>query len=142
MKKIETVIEIDATPERIWQVLTDFEDHPRWNPFIQSIEGEKVPGRKIAVFIKPPGSNGMVFRPVILKFNPCREFRWKGKLGITGIFDGEHYFILEPISDSQTRFIHGEQFSGILVKLMGNTLEKTREGFTLMNDALKQESEK
>jgi hypothetical protein len=142
MKKIEAVIVIDASPERIWQVLTDFEDHPRWNPFIQSIEGEKVPGRKITVFIKPPGSNGMVFRPVILKFNSGREFRWKGKLGITGIFDGEHYFILEPISDSQTRFIHGEQFSGILVNLMGNTLEKTREGFTLMNEALKQESEK
>jgi hypothetical protein len=142
MKKIETVIVIDATPERIWQVLTDFEEHPRWNPFIQSIEGEKVPGRNITVSIKPPGSKGMVFRPVILKFNSGKEFRWKGKLGITGIFDGEHYFILEPISDSQTRFIHGEQFSGILVNLMGKTLEKTREGFTLMNEALKQESEK
>jgi len=123
-------------------VLTDFEDHPRWNPFIQSIEGEKVPGRNITVFIKPPGSKGMVFRPVILKFNPIREFRWKGKLGIPGIFDGKHYFILEPIDKSQTRFIHGEQFSGILVSLMGKALAMTRDGFTLMNEALKRESEK
>lgn len=36
----------------------------------------------------------MTFKPKILIVEPNKEFRWKGKLGINGIFDGKHYFIL------------------------------------------------
>lgn len=83
----------------------------------------------------------MTFKPVVLKFEPKKEFRWKGKLGIQGIFDGEHYFILEEVDNNQTKLIHGEKFSGILVYVMGNVLEKTKIGFELMNEALKKQSE-
>jgi len=142
MKRIETEIIIDTDPERVWQVLTDFEKHPYWNPFIKSIKGEKTVGSKILVHLQPPGSNGMTFKPVILKFDTNKEFRWKGQLGIKGIFDGEHYFILEKVRENQTRFIHGEVFSGILASVMGKMLNKTQEGFYLMNEAIKKESEK
>jgi len=142
MKKIETEIFINASPETVWSVLTGFENHPHWNPFIKSIKGEKIVGKSITVSIKPPDGSGMTFKPVILKFEPNKEFRWKGKLGIKGIFDGEHYFILDKISDNQTKFIHGENFSGVLVRIMGKALNKTKEGFNLMNESLKKECEK
>ena len=80
----------------------------------------------------------MTFKPIVLKYKPDKEFRWKGKLGIRGIFDGEHYFLLEE-ANGQTKFIHGEEFAGILVPLMQKTLEKTEKGFILMNEALKKE---
>jgi uncharacterized protein YndB with AHSA1/START domain len=35
--------EIDAPPERVWQVLTDFGAFPEWNPFIRSIEASLKP---------------------------------------------------------------------------------------------------
>jgi hypothetical protein len=141
MMKIETKILINANPGTVWRVLTNFENHPAWNPFIRSIKGEKVVGSNISVFLKPPDGKGMSFKPEILKFEPEKEFRWKGKLGIKGIFDGEHYFILEKISENQTSFTHGEEFTGILVWMMGNVLKKTRDGFDLMNKALKKECE-
>lgn len=142
MKKIETEIIIEATTETIWQVLTDFENYPKWNPFVRSISGTKNVGEKIDVFLKPPEGKGMTFHPKIKKFEPGKEFRWKGKLGLTGIFDGEHYFILEEISAKRTRFIHGEKFSGLLVPFMGKLLDNTREGFVLMNKTLKKECER
>lgn len=86
-------------------------------------------GEKLTVAIKPPDGNGMTFKPTILNFETNKEFRWKGKLGISGIFDGEHFFILEKLNDNQTKFIHGENFSGILVALMGGALDKTKDGF-------------
>lgn len=141
MKTIQTDIVIDADISIVWNVLLDFERYPTWNPFIKSITGEQSVGNKLTVSIKPPDSNGMTFKPKILTIEPNKEFRWKGKLGVTGIFDGEHYFILEPVDKNQTKFIHGEKFSGILVLLMGNMLEKTKEGFQLMNEAIKKESE-
>jgi hypothetical protein len=142
MKKIETEIIINTDISTVWNVLTDFDNHPNWNPFIKSIQGIKSVGEKLTVSIKPPEGNGMTFKPVILKYEPNKEFRWKGKLGIKGIFDGEHFFILEKLNENQTKFIHGEKFSGILVALMGGALDKTKEGFQLMNEALKNECEK
>lgn len=141
MKNIETQILIEAGISTVWKVLTDFEKYPDWNPFIKSIHGETAVGNYLTVSINPPGAKGMTFKPRVLKFDPENEFRWKGKLGIQGIFDGEHYFILKEVDKKHTQFIHGEKFSGILVYLMGNVLEKTKQGFQLMNEAIKKQSE-
>ncbi|AEE52047.1 SRPBCC domain-containing protein [Haliscomenobacter hydrossis] len=142
MKQIETEILIEATPEKIWSILTDFTNHPKWNPFIKSIRGEKKIGEKLTVSIESPGGNGMTFQPIVTSFKENVEFRWKGKLGLRGIFDGEHYFQLIRQENNRTKLIHGEQFSGILVPLMGKALDKTKDGFELMNRSLKIESEK
>ena len=58
-----------------------------------------------------------------------------------GIFDGEHYFLLEPIGESRTRLTQGEKFSGLLVGLLSGTLSTTEAGFKAMNTALKQQAE-
>ena len=142
MKQIETTIQISAPAAKVWHVLTDFERHPEWNPFITGIFGDKSVCGTLHINIHPPGGKGMSFAPKILAFTPGRELRWKGKLLLPGIFDGEHYFLLEAVSEQETRFIHGEKFSGILVALFGGMLEKTKEGFEAMNAALKKECER
>ena len=142
MKEIKTEIIINTKPEKVWEVLTDFEKYPTWNPFIQNISGEQKVGSKLDVSIHPLEGNGMTFQPTLLKFEENREFRWVGKLLVKGIFDGEHYFVLSQEGESKTKFTHGEKFSGILVYLAGRTLDKTKGGFELMNESLKVECEK
>ena len=142
MKKIETEILIQARPKEVWEVLTDFKDYSRWNPFIREIDGDKAAGGRLNVRIHPPGGKGMSFQPEVLKFDPPHEFRWKGKLIIPGIFDGEHYFQLYPKGENATHFVHGEVFSGILVGLFAGILAKTEMGFKQMNEALKASCEK
>ena len=137
MKNMESDIIIDAPAEKVWNILMDFESHPEWNPFIRSISGEPKEGENITVRLKPPDGKEMTFRPVILKNEREKEFRWKGKLFIKGLFDGEHYFKLEKIDNSTTKFIHGENFSGILVGLLSGALKNTLAGFQDMNEALK-----
>jgi uncharacterized protein YndB with AHSA1/START domain len=34
MRHISHSIEIDASPERAWAILTDIQSFPSWNPFI------------------------------------------------------------------------------------------------------------
>ena len=141
MKIVSTSILISAPPERVWDVLTDFPRHPEWNPFIRSISGPLVPGEKLRVHIKPPGGKGMTFNPTVLTAQPARELRWKGKLLLPGIFDGEHFFRLEPSGDG-TRFVHGEKFSGLLVAVMGaSSFEQIERGFRDMNEAIKERAE-
>jgi hypothetical protein len=140
-RRIETSIEIDASPEKVWSILTDFVGMASWNPFIKSISGALAPGSTLAVHIAPPGKSGMQFKPTVLAANRERELRWLGRVLLPGIFDGEHYFLLEPIGSDRTRLTHGEKFSGILVGLFGGTLSATENGFQAMNVALKQRAE-
>ena len=142
MKNIQTDILINTKITKVWDVLMDFDSYPKWNPFITKISGEPRLGNRLTVSINPPGGKGMTFKPNILTLESNKEFRWKGKLGINGIFDGEHYFILEFLENDKTKFIHGEIFSGLLVPLVGKMLDKTQKGFQLMNESIKNECER
>ena len=140
MNQIETEIHIQAKAQRVWQVLMDFENYPHWNPFIKSISGEKKPGGLLKVTIQPPEFSAMTIKPKVFVCDENSEFRWKGSLIIPGLFDGEHYFLIEPQAD-HVRFVHGEKFNGVLVSLFGSVLKKTKKGFEMMNQALKVKSE-
>jgi hypothetical protein len=138
MRELRTEIDIAATAERIWSALMDFENYPKWNPFVREIAGDTRPGSSLSVFIKPEGGMGMKLAPVVVTSVENSMFAWKGKLGVSGIFDGQHEFILEPNGDGWVRFVQREEFSGFLVPVLWPMLErKTRRGFEEMNAALK-----
>lgn len=99
-------------------------------------------GEQLYVTIQPPESSAMSFKPIILRFDGNKEFRWKRKLFIKDLFDGEHYFILADNLDRTSTLTHGEKFSGLLVILLGKTLENTKKVFVLMNELIKVKSEK
>lgn len=140
-RQINTTTEISAPADRVWRILTDFPAMPSWNPFIRSISGELTAGSRLSVHIAPPGRTGMRIAPKILVLEPGRELRWLGRLLMPGLFDGEHYFILDSIAEQRTLLTHGETFSGVLVGLFGGGLEATKAGFMAMNHALKQRAE-
>ena len=138
MKELYTEIEIEASPERVWQVLTDLKSFSQWNPFIRSAKGELKIGLQLEVIIQPRNASQMMFRPRVLKVETNRELRWLGSLLVPGIMDGEHIFIIDRIAENKVRFRHAEQFSGILVPFLWKSLDtNTRQGFNEMNVALK-----
>jgi hypothetical protein len=141
MRELRAAIDIQATPDRVWEILTDFPAYPEWNPFITSIAGEPTPGSTLEVRIAPPGATPRTFKPRVLVAEPGRELRWLGRLLTAGVFDGEHSLRIEPIDDSRAHFVQTERFRGVLVPLFGSTLEKTARGFTAMNEALKRRAE-
>jgi hypothetical protein len=142
VKGISSEIEISASAEKVWQVLTDFDSFPEWNPFIKMIEGNIEVGEKFKVFLKLPDSKSMTFRPKCLKAEQKKELRWIGHMIIPGLFDGEHSFIIEPVEDNKVRFIQKELFRGIFTPLIMKSIgEKTQQGFEEMNRALKERAE-
>src|SRR5215208_4064074 len=142
MKELRSEIEIEASAERVWQLLTDFADFPHWNPFIRRASGNPKLGQRLEVNIQPSGANGMTFRPTVLKAEPNRELRWIGHLLIPGLFDGEHIFTIEPLGANRVRFIQREIFRGLLVPLFAKGLDTdTQRGFGEMNQALKVQAE-
>ncbi|MFX1514534.1 MAG: SRPBCC family protein, partial [Promethearchaeota archaeon] len=131
-----------ASPERIWKILTEIENYPDWNPYIRHANGQIEQGHKLKLYIEPPGSDGMTFKPTVKKVVPNTELRWFGRLLIPKIFDGEHIFQLESQGNGKTRFIQREIFNGLLVRLYANRLDRDiKKGFEEMNQALKRRVE-
>lgn len=139
--EIRTEIEIEAPPEIVWGVLTDFSRYAEWNPFIVGIQGEARAGARIRITLSMPESaKEHQFRPRVIRCEAPQELRWLGHLWMKGLFDGEHFFRLEA-SGAKTRFIHGEDFSGVLLRFSGQTVTHATRGFVYMNQALKQRVE-
>jgi len=142
MKTLETKIEINASAEKVWKLLTTFKDFPNWNPFIREASGEIAEGAQLRVVLQSPGSSAMTFQPNLLMVQPERELRWLGRLLMPGIFDGEHIFKIEPLSENQIRFTQVENFRGLLVPFLWKSLDtNTRQGFENMNVAIKKLAE-
>jgi hypothetical protein len=143
MRELRTEIEINASAEKVWRMLIDFDAYPEWNPFIRSIEGKPLPDYRLSILVQPSGAaRGMRFKPIVLKVEPEKELRWLGSLIVRGLFDGEHIFTIAPVSETKVRFLQREKFSGLLVPLFWRSLDvDTRRGFNEMNAALKQRAE-
>lgn len=142
MLELRSEIEIQASTERVWQLLTDLTSFPQWNPFIRRAQGEIKERARLEVYIQPSGAGGMTFKPTILKVEPNRELRWLGRLIMPGLFDGEHIFTIEPLGNNRTRFTQREIFNGLFVPLLAHSLKTdTLRGFEEMNQALKARAE-
>ncbi len=135
-KEINTKILIHCSPEKIWEKLTDFENYPKWNPFIKEISGKLKVSEKIKVKIQPENSSAMIFKPTILECEKNQRLIWKGKFIFKGLFDGKHIFELVDNKNGTTTFKQSEQFSGVLVGVFN--LENTKKGFEKMNRKLKE----
>lgn len=129
----------NATPKKVWTILTGFHNYPSWNPFIKSVKGEVKIGNKIKVRIEPPKEKGMTFKPKVLTYKANQELSWIGHLFFPGLFDGEHKFELIDNGNGTTTFIQSEKINGILVGLIN--IENAKKGFQSMNQKLKELAE-
>lgn len=139
--QLRTEVLIDAPPERVWAVLADFRRYGEWNPFLPSVSGKLSVGEKLEIEVSEPGRGEVVFKPEVAVVDPPHEMRWRGKLWLPSLFVAEHYFRLEPVDDGKTKLLHGEDFSGALVKVLGPRLANAVGGFAAMNQALKRRVE-
>jgi hypothetical protein len=141
-KEIITEIEINAPLNRVWQVLTDFEKHSVWNPFIKKISGKPTRNEKLEVHMPDPRGGTMVFKPTVLAAERDRELRWLGR-SEGDVFNGEHSFLIEPIeNNNKVHFTQSEKFTGSMVASLEEWLDTAvKQNFEAMNRALKERAE-
>ena len=139
---IKTSITINASAQRVWDILVDLESYSQWNPFILRAQGTIALGQRLVCEPKLPGGRQYTFTPRITRCIPGTEFAWTGDVIHSALAAGEHIFKLREIAPNKVELIHDEVFTGLLAPLvMYFAKYQTTQGFILMNEALQTRAE-
>lgn len=130
-------VQILATTDIVWSLLTDAKGFPRWNSTVTGIEGEIREGARLRLHV--PGTS-RTFTPEVSGVVAERAMIWSD--GIAGIFRGVRTFELRPRDDTSTDFIMEEHFSGIVFALTRRMLPDFRPIFEAYAGDLQREAER
>jgi hypothetical protein len=142
MKEIRTEIEIQASPEKVWQTISDLEKWTEWNPFIHHVLGKAKVGEAVDITVTSEPKD-MILHCTVIRSEPNEELCWKYYVAAPFLFRGEHSFIIEKVEGGKVRFIDREICNGWLVFTQAKNMDtKTKRGFEQMDKALKERAEK
>ncbi|CED59672.1 putative uncharacterized protein [Moritella viscosa] len=136
MMEIKTEINIGASVKDVWKVFTDLNGHAEWNPFLTEINGSLNVGKAVDITVKLEGRKPEIAKVILKELKHEKEAvflmnKWP-------LIKGRHYFRLESTSDNETKFIHGEVFTGLIPFFAGAKLYPLfHSAFESMNLALK-----
>ena len=128
---------IQASPEKIWALLTDAAGFPRWNSTVTSIEGEIAEGQILK--LRVPTAQGRVFKPRVSRVERARSMIWSD--GMAPMFKGVRTFALTPNGDGSTEFSMREEFSGLMLPMIKRSLPDFAPVFEAYAEDLKRAAE-
>ncbi len=99
-----TEIEINASPEEVWSVLTDWDKLKEWSSSFIGISTDKlVKGETFVSYFKNPLTGKAIeLKHVCTDYEEGRKFGWSGNL--IGKAQDHHIYSLEPSEDGTTIF--------------------------------------
>ncbi len=138
MKEYKATTTINASPEKIWAILTDGSKYPEWDPVADKIEGRIELGETVKAFTKL--SPGRAFPAKVTVFEPGRKMVWSGGMPL-GLFTGVRTFTLTPKGKGAVEFTLNETFSGPMLPLIGGSIPDMTEAFKGFVAGLKKRAE-
>lgn len=110
MPELSIDIYLPAPPERVWNMLTDFDAYAEWNPY-QTIEGRAEAFGSIKIMWRASsGKKVPAARAVIWVFEPHARLEFFS--GKPFWFASKRFFHLTPC-EGGTQLRHGVKFSGL-----------------------------
>jgi hypothetical protein len=119
MRVYSAEITINASAEDIWQILTDGQGYPDWDPGMERVEGTFARGEKISFFTKL--SPDRAFPVTVTTFVSGEKMVLTGGMPL-GLFKSERTHTLTPEGEGSIKFTTSEVFSGPLLPVFGRTI--------------------
>lgn len=134
----EAELAINRTAEHIWPLLTDVRLLAEGGFGIRKLEGTiALAGRlKLWSEVNP----GRAFSLKVTGFGPPRLMVWEGGMPF-GLFSGVRRFTLDEAPGGATLFRMREDYSGLLLKLIGKSIPDLNPSFEKFAQALKRAAE-
>jgi len=131
MPLYRTTFAVKASPERVWEVLTDFDHYPEWNPQIPTITGTPEAGATVTFRLAFPKRPSLGVSAKLGPVTPPREFWWKGHVLAPWFFSGERQFSIAADDGATAMVTHGEHITGLIAPifklLMGGPVKQSHD---------------
>jgi len=129
---------IQASPDRVWSLLTDAAGFPRWNTTVTRIGGTIALGQKLRIEV--PAAPGRTFQPKVTAFEPVERMVWSD--GAAPMFKGVRTFTVAPAKGGGTAFAMHEEFTGVMLPMIAGSLPDFGPIFETYAADLKREAER
>lgn len=140
--KIEERIGVQASPERVWEVLSNLEGWKDWNPLNPKIEGRLAIGSELTVEQRWPGQSVDVVKARVLDWIPLEQIHWRTSMARGWVWT-VRYFEIEALGPNNCVFSVGELFGGFLGGFVAKRMRPSiRAGFKALCEAVRVEAEK
>ena len=135
-KSVHHEITIDASPETVWEILTDTDNYSEWNPTMELLEGDVKEGGNVMYLFTQDEENTSEISASVVEVNPPTLLNQKG--GIPLFLTFNHTYKLDS-DGSFTRVTIHEDYTGIWVNFWNP--EPVGKAYKRLNEALKKKSE-
>jgi hypothetical protein len=139
MKAYDATVEIQASPDTIWAILTDAPGYQAWDSGVERVDGRIAPGEKITV--RSQANPGRAFPVKVTEFDSGRRMTWSGGMPL-GLFKGVRTFTLAPGADGMTRFTVREEYTGPLLPVIRRSMPDLGPSFRQFANGLKRRAER
>jgi len=109
--------EIEAPRSRVWALLTDAPNYPRWNSTVTSLKGRIAAGETLHLRVPDTARE---FTPRVSVFSPEHRMVWRG--GFWPMLEGVRMFEIEALGAERSRFTLSETFRGLMLPLIARQL--------------------
>ena len=131
---------IDASRERVWEVIADLDAYREWNPVITRASGEVRPGATVTLRLEEPGDEPEEIRPELSIARFERKLRWQTRMLVPGLLDREQEIKIEKLGPRRVRVLLQDRLEGVLAPFEDRESTRRR-ALALMKDALEKRAE-
>ncbi len=136
-RETAVAIEIDASTEIIWALLTTAGDYTRWNSTITSMEGDIALDETIK--LKSTLDPDRIFKLKVKKINPGKLMTWSS--GAAPFFKGLRTYTLSENDEGSTTFTMTEKIGGLMFPMAAGSIPPFDAVFEQFAADLKKEAE-
>jgi uncharacterized protein YndB with AHSA1/START domain len=137
MRSYEANSLIQATPERVWSVLTDAAAWPNWDSGVTKVDGRVALGEKLTVAVE--ANPGRSFPVKVVQLSAPERMVFLGGMPVK-LFTGRRTYSLVPEGNG-TRFTMREEYTGPLAGMMIKSIPDLGPSFRRFAEGLKQRVE-
>jgi hypothetical protein len=135
--KVSSDIPLEATPDQVWAVLTDFASYPEWNPLIKAASGTPTPQGHIEVTVGYLGSDLLTGSAEVTGWVPGKYFSFVIRKGPNWWYQEEHIFRIKEKDSGKIVFYNEIYATGLSLRFgRKNASHRMRYAVDQMNEAL------
>lgn len=138
---IDHSLEVNAPPEKVWEVISDLDSYGEWNPFVRECRSSLKPGDPLRMKVQL-GSSVREEEEIVEQYTEGKGFAYGMKPPPLGALKSFRSHRIEPLGEGKSRYISHFELNGWLAPVVKAFVgSKLQTGFDDMSEGIRKRAE-